>query len=182
MANCENKNFAYDEMMVHVPLCSHKDINKILVVGDISSDFKEELNKHECKDVTFSDALNVEGQFDIILYNNGVPSKLEMAAVERCIEPKKGIFVSKASFIYKDIEVSKHELATIGKNFWISMPFSFGHNTLIFASKKYHPQAEIVLQISDLLEDCNYYNTELQNAVFVHPTHITKAITGIAKR
>ncbi len=182
MANCENKSFAYDEMMVHVSLCSHKDINKILVVGDVSSDFKAELNKHECKDVTYSDALNAEGQFDIILYNNDVPSDLEMASVGRCIEPKKGIFVTKASFIHKDIEVSKQELSTIGKNFWICMPFSFGHNTLIFASKKYHPQAEIILQVSDLLEGCNYYNTELQNAVFVHPTHITKAITGIAKR
>lgn len=182
MANCENKNFAYDEMMVHVPLCSHKDINKILVVGSVSDDFKTELAKHECQDITYADELNVEGQFDIILYNNDTPNDLEMAAVERCIEPKKGIFVTKGSFIHKDVEVSKEELATIGKNFWICMPYSFGHNTLIFASKKYHPQAEIVLQVSDLLEDCNYYNTELQNASFVHPQYITKAITGIAKR
>ncbi|MEA3384326.1 MAG: spermidine synthase [Campylobacterota bacterium] len=182
MANIENKNFAYDEMMVHVPFCSHKDIKKVLVVGDVSEEFKSELNKHECKDITFSDGLNIEGQFDIILYNKDTPDELEMAAVQRCLEQKKGIFCTKASFIYKDLEVSKKELELIGKNFWISMPFSFGHNTLIFASKKYHPQAEIVLQVSDLLEDCNYYNTELQNAAFVHPTYITKGITGIAKR
>jgi len=182
MANCENKNFAYDEMMVHVPLCSHKDINNVLVVGEVSEDFKSELAKHQIPNLVFSDELNVEGEFDIILYNKSTPSELEMAAVERSIEQKKGIFVTKASFIYKDIEVAKSELSTVAKNFWIAMPYSFGHNTLIFASKKYHPQAEIVLQVSDLLEDCNYYNTELQNAAFVHPTYITKAITGIAKR
>jgi len=182
MANIENKNFAYDEMMVHVPLCSHKDINKILVIGEISEDFKSELAKHECKDITYSDELNIEGQFDIILYNKNIPSELEMAAVERCIEPKKGIFVSKSTPIRRDLEVAKQELATVGKNFWICIPYSFGHTTLIFASKKYHPQAEIVLQISDLLEDCNYYSTEMQNAAFVHPTYITKEITGIAKR
>ena len=62
------------------------------------------------------------------------------------------------------------------------MPYSFNHNTLIFASKKYHPQAEIVLQVSDLLPDCQYYTTEMQNASFVHPAYITKEITGIAKR
>lgn len=182
MANRDNKNFAYDEMMVHVPLCSHKYINKILVVGDVSEDFKNELAKHECKDVTYSDELNVDEKFDIILYNKDVPSELEMANVDRCLEPKQGIFVTKASFIHKDVEVSKQEIATIGKNFWICMPYTFGHNTLIFASKKYHPQAEIVLQVSDLLEGCEYYNTELQNAAFVHPTYITKEITGIAKR
>ena len=182
MANIDSKNFAHDEMMVHVPLCSHKDINKVLVVGDVSDDFKSELDKHECKDITFSDELNVEGQFDIILYNKNTPDALIMAAVERVIEPKKGIFVTKATSIRRDVEKSKVELALVGKNFWICMPYSFGHSTLLFASKKYHPQAEIVLQTSDLLEDCNYYSTEMQNASFVHPTYITKAITGIAKR
>jgi len=182
MANSDNKNYSYNEMMVHVPMCSHKDINKVLVVGEVSEDFKAELSKHECKDITYSNELNIDDKFDIILYNKEVPTELELANVERCLEPKKGIFVTKASFIHKDIEVSKKELENIGKNFWICMPYTFGHTTLVFASKKYHPQAEIVLQVSDLLEGCNYYTTEMQNAVFVHPANITKEITGIAKR
>ena len=182
MANCENKTFAYDEMMVHIPMCSHKYIKKILVVGEVSEDFKSELAKHECKDVTFSNTINVEGCFDIILYNNETPDELEMANIDRVLEQEKGIFCTKASFIFKDIEVTKKELEIVAKNFWITMPYTFGHNTLIFASKKYHPQAEIVLQVSDLLEGCNYYNTEMQNAAFIHPQYITKEITGIAKR
>lgn len=181
MANMENKNFAFDEMMVHVPMCSHKCINKVLVVGDVSEDFKTELAKHECKDITFSQNLNVEGEFDIILYTQ-TPDELEMANVQRCLEQSHGIFCCVGTFIHKDLELAKKELETIGKNFWIAMPYSFGHNTLVFASKKYHPQAEIVLQVSDLLEECNYYNSELQNSSFVHPQYITKAITGIAKR
>jgi spermidine synthase len=105
MANCDNKNFAYDEMMVHVPLCSHKEIKKILVVGEVTEEFKKELNKHQCKDVTFSDSLNVEGIFDIILYNkNENFDEMFMASVDRCLEQKKGIFVTKASFIYEDLE------------------------------------------------------------------------------
>jgi len=182
MANSDNKNFAYDEMMVHVAMSSHKYINKVLIVGDVSEDFKNELAKHECKNITYTDELNVDDKFDIILYNKEVPSELEMANVDRCLEDKKGIFVTKASFINSNLEGAKEEIARVGKNFWICMPFSFGHNTLIFASKKYHPQAEIVLQVSDLLEGCNYYNSEVQNAAFVYPQYITKAITGIAKR
>jgi len=183
MANLENKNFQFDEMMVHVPMCSHKDIKKVLVVGEVSEDFKRELSKHECKDITYSENLNLEGEFDIILYTlSKTPDSLEMANVDRVLEQNRGIFCCVASFIYKDLEVSNKELATVANNFWITMPYSFGHNTLIFASKKYHPQAEIVLQVSDLLEGCNYYNTELHNACFVHPTYITKAQTGIAKR
>ncbi len=176
------KRFGYEEMMVHVPLCSHKDIKKVLVVGDVSDEFKNELAKHECKDITYSDELNIDGQFDIILYNKDTPDELEMANVDRCLEQNFGIFCAKGSFIFKDLEKVKEELATVGKNFWICMPYSFGHNTLIFASKKYHPQAEIVLQTSDLLPDCEYYNTEMQKAAFIYPNYITKEITGIAKR
>ena len=176
------KRFGLDEMMVHVPMCSHKNIKKVLVVGEASEDLKADLAKHECKDITYSDELNIDEIFDIILYNKQTPDALEMANIERCLDQEYGIFVCKGTFIYKDLEKAKEELSTIGKNFWICMPYSFGHNTLIFASKKYHPQAEIVLQVSDLLPNCEYYNTELHNAVFIHPQYITKAITGIAKR
>jgi len=182
MASTDNKNFAYDEMMVHVPLCSHKDIKKVLVVGEVSEDFEKEIDKHDIEEVVYVNELNIDDQFDIILYNKQTPNNEELILLNRLLEPTKGILCTKASSIFKDIEKSKNELKTIGENFWICMPFNFGHNTLIFASKKYHPQAEIVLQVSDLLEDCNYYNTELHNATFVYPTYITKAITGIAKR
>jgi len=189
MENRWKKKFGLEEMIVHVPLCSHKDIKRILVVGEASDLLKNELNKHECKDITFADKLNVEGifaeeskAFDIIIYNKPTPNKKELANIDRILEPKNGIFVSIGTFIYKDIQKAKNEIQTIAKDFWICMPYSFHHYTIIFASKKYHPQAEIVLQVSDLLNDCEYYSTEMQNAAFVHPTYITKAITGIAKR
>ncbi|VAY87483.1 Spermidine synthase [hydrothermal vent metagenome] len=171
-----------EEMMVHVPFCTHKHINKVLVVGKINDAFKQELNKHECKDITYSDNLNIDDTFDIILYNKNVIDSLELASIQRCLDEERGIFVCISSFIYKDLEKAKKELEVVGKNFWICMPYSFGCNTLIFASKKYHPQADILLQVSDLLEDCQYYNTEIQNATFIYPTYINKAITGIAKR
>ncbi len=176
------KRYGYEEMMVHVPMCSHKNIQIVLVVGEVTNDLIKELSKHECEDITYSDNLNLEGTFDIILYNKDMPDELELANVQRCLEQEFGIFCTKSSFIYKDLEKSKEEVALIAKNFWICMPYSFGHNTLIFASKKYHPQAEIVLQVSDLLPDCQYYNTEIHNSVFVHPNYVTKSLTGIAKR
>ena len=177
------KRFGLEEMMVHVPMCSHKDIKKVLVVGDVSDEFKSELAKHECKEISYSDELNIDGKFDIILYNKKTtPDELEMANVNRCLEDEKGIFICLGTFIFKDLDTAKVELARVGKDFWICMPYTFGHNTLIFASKKYHPQAEIVLQVSDLLPNCQYYNTELQNASFVYPQYITKELTGIAKR
>jgi len=175
-------NSAYEEMMVHVPLCSHNDIKNVLVVGKISDKFKEELSKHDIQNLVFSDELNIDGSFDIILYNKKAPDTLQMAQVHKILESNCGIFVCKGSFIVSKLDKAKEELKTVGDKFWISMPFNFGHNTLIFNSNKFHPQANIILQTSDLLNDCDYYNTQLHNSCFVYPTYITKAITNIAKR
>ena len=62
------------------------------------------------------------------------------------------------------------------------MPFKFGHNTSILASKKYHPTADINLQRSDLLDGLDYYSSEIQLASFVFPATEHRALTGIAKR
>ena len=182
--NTIDKNYAFDEMMVHVPFCSHNNIQKILVIGNVSEYFKEQINKHQYNEIVFCDTLNIkEDKYDIIL--NMQDTLLDdqfVSLVDRYLEPTCGIFVTKSAFVFKDLEQVKKDLSILGKYFWISMPYSFGHNTLLFASKKYHPQAQIVLQVSDLLPDCQYYNTELHNASFVYPTYITKALTGIAKR
>jgi spermidine synthase len=176
------KRFGLSEMMVHVPMCSHNNIKKVLVVGKSTKNLENDLAKHACKDITYLEELNIDEKFDIIIYDKDTPTNIQMAQIHRLLKDDDSIFVCKGTFIYKDLEKSKEELTTIGEKFWICMPYSFGHNTLIFASKKYHPQAEIILQVSDLLPDCEYYNTELHNASFVHPQYITKAITGIAKR
>jgi len=182
--NTIDKNYAFDEMMVHVPFCSHNNIQKILVIGNVSEYFKEQINKHQYNEIVFCDTLNIkEDKYDIIL--NMQDTLLDdqfVILVDRYLEPTCGIFVTKSAFVFKDLEQVKKDLSILGRYFWISMPYSFGHNTLLFASKKYHPQAQIVLQVSDLLPDCQYYNTELHNASFVYPTYITKALTGIAKR
>ncbi len=182
MATIDNKNFAYDEMMTHIPLCSHNNIKKVLIVGEISEEFEIEIDKHKIEEVVYTNELNIDDTFDIILYNKQVKSQEELILLDRLLEPSKGILCTQSIGVRKDIESFKENLKLIANRFWITMPFSFGHTTLIFASKKFHPQANIVLQVSDMLEDCNYYNTELHNAAFVFPTYITKALTGIAKR
>ena len=182
MASIENKNFAYDEMMTHIPLCSHNDIKKVLVVGEVSADFETEIDKHNIEEVIYTNELNIDDTFDIILYNKQLDSQEDLILLDRLLEPTKGILCTKSIGVRKDLEKFQKDLKLIASRFWIAMPYSFGHTTLIFASKKFHPQANIILQVSDMLEDCNYYNTELHNSAFVYPTYITKALTGIAKR
>jgi spermidine synthase len=181
MADINNKNYAYNEMIVHIPLCSHINPQSVLVVGQVDEDFKNEVAKHEAT-ATYADSFNVEGEFDVILYNGDTLDEQTLAQAQRVLEPKCGIFNCKSSAAVCDIEALCSDVENVAKNFWICQPYKFEDTNAILASKKFHPQAEIVLQVSDLLPDCNYYNTELHNAAFVYPQHMHKALTGIAKR
>lgn len=182
MANIENKKYSLIEMMVHVPLCTHAEPSKILIVGQADEDMKNEVAKHNVE-AKFVENLQSEDKkiYDAIIYLEKELDEALMANVERIIT-KQGIFVAQSAKAGSDIDSLKNDITTIGKNFWITMPYRFGHNTCILASKKYHPQADIVLQRSDLLDDLNYYSSEIQNASFVFPANIHRELTGIAKR
>ena len=74
------------------------------------------------------------------------------------------------------------DLKLVGEKFWIAMPYRFGHQASIIASKKYHPTADLNLQRADFLDDLEYYSSEIHTASFVFPAKQHKDLTGIAKR
>lgn len=173
------KNTINSEMLVHVPMCTHKEPKKVLVVmGD--DEIKKELEKYDVE-VIYSDSFNSDEKFDVVIYNNNIIDDIVMANAMRNLEDKCGVFASKVISFDANSDAMKKDLATVAKNFWIAMPYASGQDMMILASKKYHPQADIILDRSDFV-DTNYYNTELHNASFVMPTYIQKPLTGIAKR
>ena len=174
-----DKNNINSEMLVHIPMCTHKDAKKVLVVlGD--DGIKNELAKYEAE-VVYSDSFNIDDKFDVVIYNSEVLDDLVMANVMRSLEDKCGIFASKIVSFEANSEAMKKDLGAVAKNFWIAMPYKSDAGTMVLASKKYHPQADIILDRSDFIE-ASYYNTELHNAAFVFPSYIQKPLTGIAKR
>ena len=184
MASIENRNFAFNEMMVHVPLCTHIEPKNILVVGQVDDEFKAEVAKHTVN-AQFGDASIInskdEKNIDVIILANTNIDELLLANIQRVLKDD-GIVAFETESFNNDEEKLKADLSLVGQNFWIAMPFKFGHNTSILASKKYHPTADIVLQVSDLLDDVNYYSTEVHHASFVFPSYIHRKLTGIAKR
>lgn len=184
MSSIENKNFAFNEMMVHIPLCTHKEPENILVIGEVDEDLKTEVAKHKTA-VTFGDVNTLtshnEKNIDVIIFVNVKIDEMLLANINRILKDD-GIITFKTSAFGKSEQELKKDLSLVGTNFWIAMPFSFGHSTAILASKKYHPTADLVLQVSDLLDDLSYYSTEVHHASFVFPSYIHKSLTGYAKR
>ncbi len=109
------------------------------------------------------------------------------AQVNRVLKADGLVAVQGGSY-WMDLEGHKRILETVGRPFWIAMPYSYpmysypGTNwNFILASKKYHPTADIVLQRADLLEGLQYYTSDIQRAAFTVPRNIKKALLGIAK-
>ncbi|KLD95827.1 spermidine synthase [Aliarcobacter butzleri] len=179
-------NNAFNEMMVHIPLCTHKEALKVLVIGTINDNLKIEASKHnkissiEFGDLAFLKSHN-EKNIDVIILTDVKLDELLLGNIDRILKDDGLIAFATKSFS-EDEEQLFDDLKLVGSKFWIAMPFKFGHNTSIIASKKYHPTADLNLQRADLLDDLQYYSAEIHNASFVFPAREHKALTGIAKR
>lgn len=179
-------NTALSEMMVHIPLCTHKEASNVLIIGTIDENFKKEASKHsktsniEFGDIQFLKSKN-EKNIDVIIFVNEKLDEFLLANIDRILKDDGLIaFTSKPFFEDKDCLIN--DLMLVGTKFWIAMPFRFGHNVSVIASKKYHPTADFNLQRADLLDDLEYYSADLHLASFIFPANEHKALTGIAKR
>lgn len=177
-------NNAFNEMMVHVPLCTHKEASNVLVIGSSCEELKTQAAKHT-SNVEFGDESLLtsknEKNIDVIILTDVKLDELLLANIDRILN-EDGLIAFASSSFSKDEAALKADLLLAGTKFWIAMPFKFGHNTSIIASKKYHPTADLVLQRSDFLDDLQYYSSEIHNASFVFPAAEHKALTTIAKR
>ena len=177
-------NQAFNEMMVHVPMCTHKEAKNVLVIGTTNDNLKKEFDKHQAN-VEYADisilSSKEDKSIDVILFTDVNLDEIILANIQRILKDDGLITLSTSNFSTNETKL-KDDLSLVGTKFWIAMPFKFGHETALLASKKYHPTADIILQRSDLLVDLEYYSTEIHHASFVFPAAQYRALIGIAKR
>ena len=179
-------NNAFNEMMVHLPLCIHKEASNVLIIGTADEDMKNQAARHsKVSNIEFGDTSLLtsknEKNIDVIILTDVKIDELLLANIERILN-NDGLITFASKSFSSDKEQLFADLKLVGTKFWIAMPFKFGHNTSILASKKYHPTADINLQRSDLLDGLDYYSSEIQLASFVFPAGEHRELTGIAKR
>ncbi len=178
-------NQAFNEMMVHTPICTHKEPENILIIGSFNNDLKKEVQKHNIKNVEYTDTSILtsknEKNIDLIIFTDINFDEILLLNVLKRLKDD-GLITFLTSNFNLDENKLKNDLLLVSKEFWIAMPFHFENYTAILASKKYHPTADIILQRSDLLSDLEYYSSEIHHASFVFPAAKHKKLTGIAKR
>jgi spermidine synthase len=180
----QNSKF-YNEMITQVGLCSHPAPEKLLIVSDYG--FDELTSKHlDVKDVqlvTLDDSFDFvrdaqEKSFDLLIINSSKYSedKIFIAHCNRVLKAD-GILV-----------IASNINENISSFFKICMPYRFEASkdstelfTATFATKKYHPTADMILHKSDLLEGLEYYNSDIHKASFILPNHLKNSLKGILK-
>jgi len=159
------------EMLSFVPLCTHENTNECLFIGDYG--FTKDTDKL-AKNISSIKLLDKHDKFDSEKFDIIISSdeSIDLQEIFRILK-KDGIFCLKAS------SNIKKQLLELGAYYRIVMPY---HNMeLIFASNKYHPTADLILDKSDFMENAEYYNSDIHLASFALHEKIKKEMRGIIK-
>ncbi len=179
------KEFIYPEMMVHVPLCTVKKPENVLIVSDDAAALEAEVARHEamtCKTVPASDLMNSlrdqqDRSADVVLLDVLTDDAAAIAHVNRILT-EEGLVVLKHPSLDNETD-NKQLMEILGNYFKIIMPYYIGNGeTLLLASKMYHPTADVILHRSDMLDGQQYYNCDIHPAAFATPNYIRKAYLG----
>ncbi len=179
------REFIYPEMMVHVPLCTVKRPENVLIVSDDAAALEAEVARHDAMKsttVSASDLMNSlreqqDGSADVVLLDILTDDAAAIAHVNRILS-EEGLVVLKHPSLENEAD-NKKLMQILGNYFKIIMPYYIGNGeTLLLASKMYHPTADIILHRSDMLDGQQYYNCDIHPAAFATPNYIRKAYLG----
>ncbi|WP_456431352.1 spermine/spermidine synthase domain-containing protein [Nitratifractor sp.] len=193
----QSLHFIRDEMLVHVPVCTHADPRRVLVVGGCDG-IRAELAKyaifesilHIDADGARESLAELEGRrFDVaIVADERFGSNRDFwIALTKLLDPK-GLVSAPMSHLILEPERAKEELETLGAVYRIVMPYQYERegdlrcDYLVLASRFYHPTADINLQRADLTDNFAYYNSDIAVAAFATPTFLSRQYLGLIKR
>jgi spermidine synthase len=179
------KSFIYPEMMVHVPLCTNKNPQNILIISNNEKFLIKEVEKHNnisstivaCSLDNIRDLSDVS--YDVIVCEMDGDAVI-IAHLSRILKEDGQLVITHDSL--EQTQSNKILMQVLGNYFKIIMPYDLGNgSTALLASKEYHPTADIILQRSDMLDDLQYYNCDIHISSFAMPNYIRKEYLGIIK-
>jgi len=180
------KEFIYNEMMVHVGVCTSKNPENVLLVSDNADGFVTEMQKYDAINHSVIaaniDALRdvADASVDVII--SELTSDAAVLAHYNRILKDDGLLVTTIPSLDAAIDENKQTMSILGKYTKIIMPFHVGGGEkALLASKEYHPTADFVLQRTDMLDGLEYYNCDVHPAAFAMGNYIRKEYLGIIK-
>jgi len=191
-----NLHYIKDEMLVHVPLCTHAKPENVLIIGGCDK-IKVEAEKHYglSEIITLTENIDEEmanfkeDHFDVIIIaDNFRVDRVFWGLLNKTLS-SNGVVTTVASNMLTEQKSFESELKTLGELFKVVMPYRYEglngevvtSNNLLLASHTYHPTADINLQRADLTDRFNYYNSDIAIGAFHLPTVVRKEFLGLVK-
>ncbi len=179
------KKFIYNEMMVHIPLCTNKKPKNILIISDNATGLEDEIKKHTVIDFktipATLDALREEtdSTYDVVICEMDGDAAV-VAHINRVSKDDAQLVIKHDSL--DNTQTNKVLMQVLSNYYKIIMPYNIGDNsTALLTSKEYHPTADIILQRADMIDGLEYYNCDIHIASFAMPNYIRKEYLGIIK-
>ncbi len=179
------KSFIYPEMMVHVPLCTNKTPENVLIISNDADLLTKEVQKHtdiSSNVITCSlDSLRGldDASFDVVICEMNGDAAV-VAHISRVLKEDGQLTIKHDPL--EETQSNKVLMQVLGNYFKVIMPYNLGTgSTALLASKEYHPTADVILQRSDMLDDLNYYNCDMHVSSFAMPNYIRKEYLGIIR-
>jgi len=179
------KKFIYNEMMVHVPVCTSKAPQNILIISDDAKSLESEMDKHDgiaYKTIQCSiEALREEADkaYEVVICEADSDAAV-IGHISRVLTDDGLVSMTHPSL--DNTQENKNIMHILGKYFKVIMPYDIGEgNTALLSSKEYHPTADINLHRADMLDGLEYYNCDVHPAAFAMGNYIRKEYLGIIK-
>ncbi|RDU70531.1 spermidine synthase spee [Helicobacter aurati] len=123
-----------------------------------------------------------KADYDIVLHLGEVKEH-ELDALGK-LSSKEGIVIYRLVNLYLEPSLALQFLDKAKAFSHILMPFVIScleNSFFVFASKRFHPLADLLLQRVDMLENLTFYNAHLHNSAFRLPTLIQKLTAPYVK-
>jgi len=182
------REFVFPEMMVHVPMCTHKEPQNILMITDAPEALQAELARYGSDIVvTHASAASAlealrdlaEGSMDVVMCDKEVDAAIA-GHINRVLGEEGVVAMRHPSL--ESVQENTVLMSVLGNYFKIIMPYGLANEeTLLLASKGNHPTADINLHRADMLDGVQYYNSDIHPAAFAMPNYVRKTYLGITR-
>jgi len=182
------KTFIYPEMMVHIPMCTHKNPASVLALSEQNDLLQKELERYRGITSVILGSNNLletlrtqaDKSADVAMIDTVSGDGAVFAHLNRILKDD-GLAVMCHPDL-DDLQSNINLMQILGNYFKIIMPYRLEDGTtLLLCSKEYHPTADVILQRSDLLEGHQYYNCDIHVAAFAMPQYVRKNYLGIIR-
>ena len=185
------------ETLTNIALCSHSDIKSVLIISDNIDSIEIEVKKHtDIKIIDKTDPKDAlsfiqnadQNSYDIVICNT-----LEIGDYTLYIAHLNRILKDRGTLLLEamDIDFNFNEYEKVLKEcniFRFALPFNVKNlnekeckNSYVFASKQFHPTADLIVQKIDMLIDLKEYNDDLHRACFAIGVKNFKKLLGAMK-